>query len=262
MSHPLAIQARSLALPLLAIGALLVGCDDDSPKAAGGKGATTAASASVAAPAPLAPTKPKGMPELIVDNEGPYLAGTRVNLADPQGAEKLVKVVKELPINGQAVTLTVEKKAKTPYVAAVVAALGDAGAPKVTIKTDGRDDLPKEITVTPEVRVASMPACTLATMVLKDLSTAIWSVKGGTAKKQRKGMAGPDLSNTGEQITKDLASCDSTIALFSGDEAVPWENAFNLAGTTLKADEKKKLDTLVLPREAPVAGRTVTLGKH
>ncbi len=86
--------------------------------------------------------------------------------------------------------------------------------------------------------------------------------EGGTAKKQRKGMAGPDLSNTGEQVTKDLAACDSTMALFSGDESVPWENAFNLAGTTLKADEKKKLETLVLPREAPVAGRAVTIAKH
>jgi DNA-binding protein len=183
-------------------------------------------------------------------------------MADPQGAEKLAKIVKELPINGAPVTLIVEKKAKTPYVAAVVAALGEAGAPKVTIKTDGRDDLPKEITVTPEVRIATLPACTVTTMVLKDLSTAIWPVKGGTAKKQRKGMAGPDLSNTGEQITKDLAGCDSTMAVFSGDEAVPWENAFNLAGTALKADEKKKIDTLVLPREAPVAGRAVTLAKH
>lgn len=262
MSVPFAIQARSLALPLLAIGALLAACDDDPPKSTGGKGASTSTAATTAAPTPPAPIKPKGMPELTVDNDGPYLGGTRINLADPQGAEKLAKVVKELPINGAAVTLIVEKKAKTSSVAAVVAALGEAGAPKVTIKTDGRDDLPKEITVTPEVRVASLPACTVTTMVLKDLSTAIWPVKGGTAKKQRKGMAGPDLSNTGEQITKDLAGCDSTIALFSGDEAVPWENAFNLAGTALKADEKKKIETLVLPREAPVAGRAVTLSKH
>lgn len=262
MSFPFAIQARFLAFPLLAGCALLAGCDDDPPKSAGGKGASATASATTAAPAPPPPTKPKGMPELLVDNDGPYLAGSRINLADPQGAEKLAKLVKDLPINGQPVTLTVEKKAKTPYVAAVVAALGEAGAPKVTIKTDGRDDLPKEITVTPEVRIASLPACTVTTMVLKDLSTAIWPVKGGTAKKQRKGMAGPDLSNTGEQITKDLAGCDSTTAVFSGDEAVPWENAFNLAGTTLKADEKKKVDTLVLPREAPVAGRAVTLAKH
>ena len=43
---------------------------------------------------------------------------------------------------------------------------------------------------------------------------------------------------------------------------MPWENAFNLAGTALKADEKKKIETLVLPREAPVAGRAVTLSKH
>jgi biopolymer transport protein ExbD len=262
MSAPFAIQARSVVLPLLAISALLAGCDDDT-KTTGGKGASSsAAAATTAAPTPPAPVKPKGMPELQVDNDGPYLGGTRINLADPQGAEKLAKVVKELPINGAPVTLIVEKKAKTPYVAAVVAALGEAGAPKVTIKTDGRDDLPKEITVTPEVRVATLPACTVTVMVLKDLSTAIWPVKGGTAKKQRRGMAGPDLSNTGEQITKDLAACDSTMALFSGDESVPWENAFNLAGTALKADEKKKIDTLVLPREAPVAGRAVTLSKH
>lgn len=257
MSVPFAIQARLLALPLLALGALLAGCDDNPPKSA--VVASASATATTAAPTP---PKPKGMPELLVDSDGPYLGGTRINLADPQGAEKLAKIVKELPINGAQVTLIVEKKAKTPYVAAVVAALGEAGAPKVTIKTDGRDDLPKEITVTPEVRIASVPACTVTTMVLKDLSTAIWSVKGGTAKKQRKGMAGPDLSNTGEQITKDLAACDSTMALFSGDEAVPWENAFNLAGTALKADEKKKIDTLVLPREAPVAGRAVSLSKH
>jgi biopolymer transport protein ExbD len=262
MSVPFVIQARSLALPLLAIAALLVGCDDDPPKSSGGPGASASAKATTATPTPTAPTKPKGMPELLVDNDGPYLGGTRINMADPQGAEKLAKIVKELPINGAPVTLIVEKKAKTPYVAAVVAALGEAGAPKVTIKTDGRDDLPKEITVTPEVRIATLPACTVTTMVLKDLSTAIWPVKGGTAKKQRKGMAGPDLSNTGEQITKDLAGCDSTMAVFSGDEAVPWENAFNLAGTALKADEKKKIDTLVLPREAPVAGRAVTLAKH
>lgn len=258
MSHPLAIRARSLAVPLLAFGALLAACDDP-PKPAVGAGASATASAAVAAPAP---PRPKTMPSLQVDNDGPYLGGTRINLVDPQGPEKLVKVVKELPIDGQAVTLIVEKRAKTSYVAAVVAALGEAGAPKVTIKTDGRDDLPKEITVTPEVRVASTPACSVSTMVLKDFSTAIWPVRGGTAKKQRKGMAGPDLSNTGEQITKDLAACDSTVAVISGDDAAPWENAFNLAGTLLKADEKKKVETLVLPREAPVAGRAVVLGKH
>ena len=61
-------------------------------------------------------------------------------------------------IVGKPVTLQVDKKAKTSHVAAVVAALGDAGAPKVTIKTDGRNDLAKEIAVTPQGRVTSAPA--------------------------------------------------------------------------------------------------------
>src|SRR5512132_4474149 len=128
MSAPSVIQARFHALPLLVIAALLAACDDASPRPGAGTSTSAPAAATVAAPTP---TKPKGMPELLVDGDGPYLAGSRINLADPQGPEKLAKIVKELPINGQQVTITVEKKAKTPHVAAVVAALGDAGAPTV-----------------------------------------------------------------------------------------------------------------------------------
>ena len=36
---------------------------------------------------------------------------------------------------------------------------------------------------------------------------------------------------------------------------------FNLAATALAADEKKKIDTLVLLKETPVAGRPVNLSK-
>jgi len=132
----------------------------------------------------------------------------------------------------------------------------------VTIKTDGRGDLPKEIAVTPESKGAAPPGCAVVTMVLKDLSTAVWAVKGGVGKKQGKGLAGPDLSRAGDQLTKDLAACDAHVAYFSGDDAVPWELVFSLAGTTIKADEKKKIEALVLLRETPVAGRPVAIGKH
>jgi len=259
---------RSLpTLSLLALAALAAaGCDDDPPKAKGGPTASaTSSAAPTSAQTIQSASKPKGMPELTVDDDGPYLNGTRINLADPNanGPEKLTKVTKELPIEGNPVTLIVSKKAKVSYVAATVAALGEAGAPKVTIKTDGRDDLPKELTVVPEVKLGNVPPCSIATMILKDLSTAIWTVKGGaSAKKQRKGLAGPDLSHTGEQLTKDIAACESTMVFFSGEDAVPWESTFNLAGTVLKSDEKKKIDTLVLVKETPVAGRTVTLSKH
>jgi hypothetical protein len=98
-------------------------------------------------------------------------------------------------------------------------------------------------------------------MVLKDLSTATWPIKGGTGKRTRKGFAGPDLTHTQEALEKDLEHCDSTMAFVSADDGVPWEDAFNLAGTVLKSDGKKHLDTLVLLHEAPVAGRPITLAK-
>jgi hypothetical protein len=259
-----AARARALSLSLLLGSAsAVVGCEDAPPKDKVDAAASMSASAKAAASsgASPAPVKLKAMPELLVDSAGPYLAGTRINLAEPTGPERLVKVIKELPIDGKPVTLLVEKKAKISSVATVVGALGDAGAPKVTIKTDGRNDLPKEIVVTPQERVSAPPGCAITTMVLKDLSTAVWPVKGGLGKRQRKGLAGPDLSHTAEQLTKDIASCDATVAFFSSDDAVPWESAFNLAGTVLTADEKKKIDTLVLLREEPVAGRPVTLSK-
>jgi biopolymer transport protein ExbD len=245
---------------------LVLGCDDP-PK--GGPASATATS--VRAPSPpgtTAPTtttpapKPTTMPNLTVDPEGPYIGGQRVNLADAAGAEKLVKIVKDLPINGKPVTLLVDKKAKVSAVAAVVTTLGDAGAPRIIVKTDGRNDLPKQLELTPEARISAPAACSIVATILKDLSTAVWPYKGGTAKKQRKGLAGPDLSHTGEQLEKDLAACDSTTALFSGDDTVGWESAFNLAGMVLASDKKKRVDTLVLLREEPVAGRPLSIGKH
>ena len=246
-----------LALPALLLALLAAsGCDDPKKSAT----AQTASASQTASAAP-APPKPKTMPNLLVDAEGPYLGVDRVRMQEPNAAEKLAKLVKDMPIEGKPVTLLVEKKAKIPHVAAVVTELGRAGAPKVILKTDGRNDVPKELTITPEPRVSSPAPCSIAAMVLKDLSTAVWPIRGGTARKHSKGMAGPDLSNTGQQVKKDIEACDSTVAFFSSDETVEWESAYNLAGTIVTSDEKKKIDTLVLLSQIPVAGRPVTIGK-
>jgi biopolymer transport protein ExbD len=254
-------RARLAPAAVLTSLAVLLGACDETPAAKPTSASSSAAATAPAAAAPSNAPKPKTMPELLVDPDGPFLGGRRVDLAAQGGREKLAQVIKELPIDGKPVTLTVEKKAKTSYVAAVVTELGNAGAPKVTIKTDGRDDLPKEVAVTPESRVGSPPACSVVAIVRKELSTAVWPVKGGTAKNQRKGFAGPDLTLTGEVLGKELEHCDSTMAFFSGDDSVPWETAFNLAGTVVRADAKKRVDTLVLLHEVPVAGRAVAIGK-
>lgn len=257
MSRTSPAYLTALALVVVTLGA----CDD--PKKPGGAASSASASASASATqaATVTPPKPKGMPELLVDSAGPYLDGQRVDMTQTEAKEKLTKIIKALPINGQPVTLIAEKKAKTPHVAIVVAELGAAGAPKVTIKTDGRDDLPKEIVVTPEAALTTPAPCSVSAIVMKDLSTAVWPFKGGLGKRHRKGFAGPDLSHTSEQLKKDIAACDSPIALFSGDDTISWEMTYNLAGTIKVSDEKKKIETLVIPREAPVAGRAVVLSK-
>ncbi|MDC0749904.1 biopolymer transporter ExbD [Polyangium mundeleinium] len=250
-----------LASLVLLVATTLTACGDDKSKT----GAAPSATASAAAPTePAPPPKPKTMPALIVDSLGPYIGQIRVDMKQEKWPEKLTAAVKDLPINGQQVTVIAEKKARTPDVAAVVAELGRAGAPTILLKTDGRDDVPKELLITPPDKVSNPPGCSVTVMVLKDLSTAVWPFKGGLGKKQRKGFAGPDLSNTGDAIKKDLAICDSSFAFFSADDTVSWEMAYNLAGTLKVVDEKsdkKKIETLVLLGEAPVAGRPVTLKK-
>lgn len=248
----------------LATATFAVACDDPPKTGAAASASANPSAAPSASAAPTATERPKmtSMPDILVDPDGPYLGGTRVKMGEPESAERLAKVVKDLPINGKAVTIRADKKAKASHVSAVVEALGNAGAPKVMIKTDGRNDLPKELAVTPESRINNPPACSVVATVLKDYSTAVWALKGGLGKKQRKGLAGPDFSHTGETLEKDLAACDSPNAFFQGDDGVGWESIFNLAGTILVSDKKKRIDTLVLLHEEPVAGRPVTLGKH
>ena len=247
----------------LLVCALAFGCDEPKkPTGTAKSAAPTATTKTTTAASATGKTNPKEMPELVVDNMGPYLGGRRADMSGSTGKEKLAAVVKELPpIDNKPLTLLVDKKAKTSHVAATVHALGVAGAPKITIKTDGRDDLPKQIEVTPESKLGNVPACSVAATVLKDFSTAVWPAKGGVGRRQRKGLAGPDLSLTGDLIEKDLAACESSIAFFSGDDEVAWELAFNIAGTLVNADKKKKIDTLVLPAEIPVAGRALPFMK-
>lgn len=200
------------------------------------------------------------MPELVVDDMGPYLGGKRVAMKATDAKDKLDAIVKELPIQGKPVTLIAEKRATTPHVAAVITALGDAGAPAVVVKTSGaRGDMPTEITFTPQAKSPPIAPCTIAVTVMQDFSTAVWPTKGATGKRHRKGFAGPDLSQTGDTLKRDIEACDSSVVIVSAEETVSWEMTFNLAGAVLAADEKKKVSALVVPREAPVAGRPVTL---
>src|SRR5437867_1895113 len=98
---------------LLILAAPLVGCDESPPNK---PAATTASAAARTSPgASAAPLKPKE-PELLVDSQGPYLGGRRVDLAAADGKDKLAQLVKDLNLEGKPVSLTADKRAKTQHV--------------------------------------------------------------------------------------------------------------------------------------------------
>lgn len=222
---------------LVAASALaLLGCDNKDSKL---DELVSAAQVDSAAPT----DKPRGIhfdkiPEISIDTLGAYIGGHRAKLGDAAGAAKLKEVSAKLPINDKPVPVKVDKGAKIEHVAAVVEALGEAGAPVVVITTTGRADLPRLLRVTPKARLSNPEPCSIATTVNSDSATGVWSINGGGGKKHTKGQAGPDLTRTSESIMKDLAHCDSRTAFFSADNSFKWELAYNMGAVVAHSAAK------------------------
>lgn len=240
----------------LVVTLAIAGCGDSKTDVA--SASADAKPTSTAAPAASKP-KSNDMPPVTVDDEGPYINGERANLKDDAGKKKLHDIVAALPINGKEVTLIILQKAKVPDVTAVIHELGLAGAPTIRVSDgEARKDVPKELVITPKVP-DKVDGCAIVAMVEKDMSTAVWSIKGGIGKKHDKGLAGPDLGNTGETLEKELKKCSSTVAFFAAAPTLNWELAHDIGGSVMVNDKEKKIATLVFLEEAPVPGREVTL---
>jgi biopolymer transport protein ExbD len=248
---------RTLPIALLT-AAVLAACGDSSAPT---KATATAAATATATAASTAPPKPKGDEplSLTVDEMGPYLQGRRASLKEQGGAEMLKAIVAELPVKGRDLELVVLKKAKVPDVVAAVRELGAAGAKSIKIKADARNDLPEVLPTVPLRGLGEKPpACSLVVMITAKLETDVWSLGGGAAKMHKKGFAGPDLSNAGESIAKELKRCDSKYAFFAADSSLAWEHAHMAGGALLANDKDKKLAQLVLlTDEEPVPGRPI-----
>ena len=254
-------RPRRGALAAAIAVAALVGCQDDHTSRVDELVSAAAEKTSTPVPEPRKPEF-KEMPSVTIDDLGAYIGGFRASDLDkPGGRKKLEEIVAAMPINGQTVTMTAMKKASVRDVFETIWALGKAGAPKVIIKTDARDDLPKELTVTPQNHVKDPPGCSVAAMVTDNADTGVWAFRGGLGRRHRKGMAGPDLSNTGDTIAKDLKRCKSDTAFFSAAYNMPWEHAFAMGALIVKADVDGKIDKLVLLGDEPVAGRKIELRK-
>lgn len=245
---------RALALAF-ALGplALVAGCDDkpkDAPKEAPSASATPSAAPS------SAPPKEPETTTISMDDAAVTINGARVPF---EGAEPRTRIATELggkpKVAGEVVPLVVMRPAKATKVAIAVAALKDAKAKSVVIKAQKRDGQMAEIPVS---FGASAP-CVAVAQIGKDVAINVWTLGGTTAKRFAKGMAGPDLTLGSEGFRKQIAACDTKVAVLSADESVTWGLLYDLALTTKEDPDPKSKDVaFALATESVVAGRKVT----
>lgn len=206
--------------------------------------------------------KPKGPPQIVIDEFGPKVGFNTVLIEKKDGLERLKKAVAEVKkdYEGKEVVVAAERKARTIWVSAMVQELAAIGVGDLYIATPTtRPGLPSRIRFFPESRAGRQPGCALVVMILDDFATATWKISGGTAGRRGKGMAGPDLTMTGETIERRAKACDETSTFFvSAAETIEWGLTYDLAATAQKL-EKAKLDRPVLLSKIPVAGRPVEL---
>ncbi|MBK7579975.1 MAG: biopolymer transporter ExbD [Myxococcales bacterium] len=249
------------ALSLLALASLgLSACDDPPPKK---NPFEPPPKETVEPPKDAALPKPVGPPELGIDDLGPKVGFSRVLLDKPEGRDKLAEELRQVKshFEGKEATLVVIRKAKLTWVTTMLAELAKIGASKVIVKTETRAEYPGELAFTPEAKAPKPEPCAVVAMILEDRSAAVWKIAGGTAIKRAKGLAGPDLSTTGDTIERFAKGCKGSNMFFvSADASVEWGLAYDLAASTRKLEDVK-FETLVLLDKTPTAGRKVELSK-
>jgi hypothetical protein len=247
---------------IIALGFALsaVACDDPPPK----KNPFEPKPKETNTPPPTsAMPKSSGVPQLAIDDLGPKVGFTRVLLERPEGKDKLAEELEAVKTHFQDkdAPVVVVRMAKMTWVVTMIDALSKIGAKRVVIKTETRKEFPTELAFTPQDKAPAAEPCSLAGMILEDRATAIWKVSGGTASKRAKGFAGPDLSTTAETIERYAKACkNSSLFFVSAAPPIEWGLAYDLAASAKKI-EGIQLDTPVVLRETPTAGRKVDLGK-
>jgi hypothetical protein len=232
----------------------LTACEDDTPA----KPSAPAPSAT-AQPSATSQPKPAGPPDFEIDTLSAKVGFERALLDKNDGRSNLVALLKpaEKFVAGQDVSLIVDRSAKLPWVVAFVDELGKIGAKHVLVKTETRKEFAPSLPFSPELSLKAPPECSVVAMVLEDRGTAVWKLSGGVATKHGKGMAGPDLSMTGDNIERFAKGCKQSKLLFvSAGPSVEWGLAYDLAASA-KTLQKATFDGFVLLGETPVPGRVV-----
>lgn len=251
----------------IVIAASTAGCSESN-----GDWATSSTTATAKPPPPsTAPktsaTAPQDLPIITIKKPGGVqIKGEWASLSEPGGKEKLHTMVAGLPLTGKEVTVLVEKEktaVPTEDVALLIDELGKGGAATIRVKAfKARNDVAKELVLLPVQQIKDTPPpCSVIAAVDKKLGSAVWPLKGGTAKRRETGLGGPDLTLLTETLQKELKGCESTYVFFTAEGNVEWELAHNTGSTLLSSDTEKKVKSLVFIDPATEIGKEVTLKK-
>jgi hypothetical protein len=246
-------RARQWASGFCVCAAL--GCDEKPDKPVADAAAPKAEATATAAP------KPAGPPDFEIDTLSTKVGFERALLDQRDGRDNLVKLLKSASnyVDGQDVPLTVDRSAKLPWVVIYIDELGKLGAKHVIVKTETRKEFAPSLAFSPELSLKAPPACSTVAMVLDNRGTAVWKLSGGIAAGHGKGMAGPDLSMTDDNIERIAGTCKTSTTLFiSAGSTVEWGLAYDLAVSS-KTIEKTHFDSFVLLGDTPVPGHKVDL---
>ena len=216
--------------------------------------------AAIPAPPVSAIPKKEVAPDFEIDTVSTKVGFERALLQNPEGRAKLGQLLGDAKkwIQGQEIRLVVDRKVKLPWVATYLDELGKLAPAKITIRTETRKDYNQDQRFTPQAN-AKAPPCSLVAMVTSDFGTAVWRLSGGVASKRGRGMAGPDLSMTGETVERLAKGCAESSTFFvSAAEGIEWGLAFDL-GASSRVLEKAKFEDSVLLREIPTPGHKVEL---
>lgn len=205
--------------------------------------------------------EPEGPPDFEIDSIGAKVGFERSMTETSEGLEKLrADLVKQKPhVDGKDLVVRVDRQAKRPWVATYLTELFKAGAGSVKLKTDTREGYPTELSFLSQAEATTASKCSAVGMILDDRSTAVWKVSGGTASRRQKGMAGPDLSMTGETLERVGKQCkESNLFFVSGAESVEWGLIYDLAASSQRL-EKFRFERMVLLNEVPTPGHKIDL---
>lgn len=205
--------------------------------------------------------EPEGPPDFEIDSIGAKVGFERSMIDTNEGLEKLrADLAKQKAhVDGKDITVRVDRKAKRAWVATYLTEVFKAGASSVKLKTDTREGYPTELSFLSQAEATSASKCSAVGMILDDRSTAVWKLSGGTASRRQKGMAGPDLSMTGETLERVGKQCkESDLFFVSGAESVEWGLIYDLAASSQRL-EKFRFERMVLLNEVPTPGHKIDL---